>query len=610
MAELQSSPGAISIAGAPAAGAPGAEAMLVSWLAADVLLVLAELEGEPEVSFIADGEPVEAVVRRLNPSSEESVGPSGAVLTVWVSRPLSSEALELKVRSGKDEISVGPTVASALGVDLRTAIREGLAGQGSKERAETLAFLTAAAVEHDGTLDPLGLSKSLFALREALRDPYPRVELHPDQPQALHVGAVARIDERIFFARGWMRDDQAPIARLDAVSPEGSRVPLLDRAFSVPRPDLDEMFRNAPEPVPKPGFVCFFDLPAPSRLAEGWVFELENTAGVGVEADSPPVVTEPLAVRDTVLGELARERRFDTPLMDQLAPPVVRLQERLAGRVGIAEIEEFGAIPEAPEASVVVPLYQRVDLLEHQLAQFANDPQLTVAAELIFVLDSPELGEELLSKAGELFEVYRVPFKLVILSHNGGFAVASNQGASIARGKMLLLMNSDVIPSGPGWLEQLVAAYESLPEAGAVAPKLLYDDESIQHAGMEFRPHPVMGGRHLAHAFKGLHRDFPDANSRRAAPALSGACLLTELELYRELDGLSTDYVKGGYEDADLCMRIHERGLETWYVPEVELYHLEGRSYVPSQTDMSNRFNAWLFNQRWGERVDSMGEGQ
>jgi len=605
--ELQSSLGALPVSGA-ANGGPGAEAVLVSWLAADVLLVVADLEAEPKVSIAADGEPVDVVVRQLLPSSEDDEAPSSAVLTVWVSQPVSGEALELKIGSGKDEISIGPALAPALGVDLRTAIREVLAGQGSKARAEILAFLTAAAVEYDATLDPLGLSKSLFALREALRDPYPRAELHPDQPQALHIGAVARIDEGTFFVRGWMRDDQAPIARLDAVSPEGGRAALLDRAFSVPRPDLDEMFRGAPEPVAKPGFVCFFDLPAPSRLTEGWVFELENTAGMGVEADSPSVVTEPLAVRDMVLGELARERRVDTPLMDQLVPAVVRLQERLTERVGIAETEEIGAIPEAPEVSVVVPLYRRVDLLEHQLAQFANDPQLA-AAELIFVLDSPELGEELLSKAGELFEVYRVPFKLAILSHNGGFAMASNQGASLARGKMLLLMNSDVLPSGPGWLEQLVAAYESLPEAGAVAPKLLFDDESIQHAGMEFRPHPVMGGWQLAHAFKGLHRDFPGAAARRAAPALSGACLLTELELYRELDGLSADYVKGGYEDADLCMRIHERGLETWYVPEVELHHLEGRSYVPSESDMSNRFNAWLFNQRWGERVESMAEG-
>jgi GT2 family glycosyltransferase len=80
---------------------------------------------------------------------------------------------------------------------------------------------------------------------------------------------------------------------------------------------------------------------------------------------------------------------------------------------------------------------------------------------------------------------------------------------------------------------------------------------------------------------------------------------LTEASLYRELGGLSADYVKGGYEDADFCMRLHERGLETWYVSEVELYHLEGRSNVPVDNDMSNRFNAWLFNQRWAERIES-----
>ena len=52
-------------------------------------------------------------------------------------------------------------------------------------------------------------------------------------------------------------------------------------------------------------------------------------------------------------------------------------------------------------------------------------------------------------------------------------------------------------------------------------------------------------------------------------------------------------------------MRIQEQGLETWYVPEVELFHLEGRSYVPSASDMSNRFNAWLFDRRWAERIEA-----
>jgi GT2 family glycosyltransferase len=584
------------------------ESVLVSWLAADVMLVIAELGADAsdlEVEVKVAEEVVDAEVRRLASTDEGGEGPaSAAVLSVWISQPVSAEVVELTLRSEGRETSVGPALAPVLGIDLRTTIREVLAGHGAAARAEILSFLTAAAAEHERTLDPLGLSRSLFALREALRDPYPRAELHPDQPQALHIGAVARIDERTFFARGWLRDDQAPIARLDAISPEGARAALLDRAFMVPRPDLEEMFRGAPEPVAKPGFVCFFDLPGPSRLADGWVFALENAAGVGVESDCPTVVSDPLAVRDVILAELARERRADTPLMDQLVPAVVRLQERLAGRVSIAEVEQFGAVPETAEVSVVVPLYQRIDLLEHQLAQFANDPQLA-ATELIFVLDSPELGEELLTVAAELFEVYRVPFRLAILSHNGGFAVASNQGASLARGRLLLLLNSDVLPTAPGWLARLVAEYEALPEAGAIGPKLLYDDESIQHAGMEFRPDPVMGGWRLSHAFKGLHRDFPGACSKRTAPALSGACLLLERELYRELGGFSADYVKGGYEDADLCMRIHERGLETWYVPEVELHHLEGRSYVPSESDMSNRFNAWLYNQRWGKRVES-----
>ena len=166
-------------------------------------------------------------------------------------------------------------------------------------------------------------------------------------------------------------------------------------------------------------------------------------------------------------------------------------------------------------------------------------------------------------------------------------------------------MNSDVLPDGGGWLARLVEAHDALPEAGAVGPKLLFDDGSIQHAGFEFRRDPGSGGWELAEVCKGLHRDFAPANERRATPALSGACLLTDLELYRDLEGLSVDYVKGGYEDADLCMRIQERGLETWYIPEVELYHLEGRSYVPKENDMSRRFNPWLFGQRWGGRIES-----
>jgi GT2 family glycosyltransferase len=586
-------------------GDPDAAQALLSWLATDLMLLVADIESEPEVELLVDGEPVEFERRWLAPYAEGGKDAVATVLTVWVSKPVTGRTIELTLRGGGEELRIGPGPALAVGVDLRTTIREKLADRESDARARILEFLASAPVDHERTLDPLGLAKSLFALREALRDPYPRVELRPEESQGLHIGAVARIDDRTFFARGWLRDDQAPTVRLDAISPEGSRTPVLERLVRVARPDLEELFRGAPRPVAKPGFVCFFEVANPSRLAEGWTFELENSAGAGIEATGPAATSDPLAVRDTILGELVRERRVDTPLMAQLVPAVVRLQEELARRVAVEEVEEFGAVASQPDVSIVIPLYRRVDLMEHQLAQFANDSSL-LGAELIFVLDSPELAPELLPRAAELHDLYRVPFRLAILSRNGGFAVATNRGASLAQGRLLLLLNSDVLPDRPGWLDDLVEAHDSLPRVGAVAPKLLYDDGSIQHAGMEFRRNPATGGWELTHSLKGLHRSFAGANERRAVPSLSGACLLIERALYEDLGGFSADYVKGGYEDAELCMRIHEREMETWYVPEVELFHLEGRSYVPSSTDMSSRFNGWLFDQRWGSRVEQI----
>ncbi|HWO47833.1 MAG TPA: hypothetical protein VNM41_07195, partial [Solirubrobacterales bacterium] len=195
---------------------PGGQQALLSWLATDVLLVLADfaVEAEPEVELTVGGEPVEAETRWLASSAEEGEDPALTVLTIWVSRPVGSRTVELRIEAGGEEVRIGPGLASAVGVDLRTAIREKLAGREADSREQILGFLAAASGGHERTLDPLGLAKSLFALREGLRDPYPRAELRAEVSQALHIGAVARIDDRTFFVRGWVRDDQAPVVRL------------------------------------------------------------------------------------------------------------------------------------------------------------------------------------------------------------------------------------------------------------------------------------------------------------------------------------------------------------------------------------------------------------
>src|SRR5206468_1553596 len=108
------------------------------------------------------------------------------------------------------------------------------------------------------------------------------------------------------------------------------------------------------------------------------------------------------------------------------------------------------------DVSIIVPLYQRIDFLEHQLAQFVHDPDIR-QAELIYVLDSPELKIGLRHSAAQLSSLYRIPFRIATLKRNVGFAGANNIGASLARGRLLLLLNSDVLPDRSGWLKTMRA---------------------------------------------------------------------------------------------------------------------------------------------------------
>jgi len=402
-----------------------------------------------------------------------------------------------------------------------------------------------------------------------------------------------------------MRDEQAEILRLTAVSPEGERVSLMDGLFTHRRPDVDQLYDTPVGAEERCGFLTHMTLDAPSQLSGGWIFEMENAVGLATEVEGPEVIVDPVAGRATIVSELARERGPQTALMNHIAPAVTRLQERLAGSVEVERVEAFGEAPPEPAVSIVVPLYQRVDLLQHQLACFADDPDLR-RADLIYVLDSPELSEALLGSAADLYEVYRVPFRIAEASRNGGFSVANNLGASLARGRLLLLLNSDVLPAAPGWLGTLRDFHESNPTAGAVAPKLLFDDDTLQHAGLYWRRPAPYAAWENAHYFKGLHRDLPAANVTRPVPALSGACLLTSAGLYRELGGLRSIYIQGDYEDSDFCLRLREAGHETWYLPEVELYHLEGRSYDTSLRQSNARYNSWLHTRLWGEQIEDL----
>lgn len=485
--------------------------------------------------------------------------------------------------------------------DLKALVREELAPHDAEAREELLDQLAVAtALEGSSSFE---LSASLYGIREVLRERLPRCEVSEDRLVGLAVEEIHAIDERSFWVNGWMHD-QDGLGRVTLVSPEGARIDLTDCAFRHQRADVAQFYSSlGAEPGREHGFVAHVTLPAPSRLPSGWIAELRTSEGLELEIECPAVGRDPLAARSRILGELGQHGTVGGRLAAEHGRAALSgLQERLVGEARIAAVDVYGEPPSEPAVSIVVPLYQRLDFLEHQLLHFSRDPELA-DADLVYVLDSIDQREELAQLARELFALYELPFRIVNLTSGAGYAGANKLGIEVASAERLLLLNSDVIPDRPGWIGAMAGFYEETEGIGALGPKLLYEDDTLQHAGMYFHRQPGGEVWENTHCFKGLHRSFPAANVARPVPAVTAACMMVDRAVYEEAGGLPLHYVQGDYEDSELCLRIAGTGRSNWYLPAVELYHLEGQSYVPGVRRIPSEYNMWLHTSLWDEKI-------
>lgn len=395
------------------------------------------------------------------------------------------------------------------------------------------------------------------------------------------------------FVSGWLHDPHGLIDIITAVSATGRRTSLSAPLHRFPRPDVAQHYgadANA-------GFA--------THVAGGGTFqhrfELALKSGEILHMVAPPQPQSAADARNAVLGSIPPLHLTTAALGDCVAPAAAALHADYMAGKGTPEIVEFGAQSLRPTVSVVVPLYKVLDFLRFQIAAFAVDPAMA-EAELIYVLDSPEQRGEVEHLLRGLHALYGLPLRLVVMSANYGFAAASNAGAAEARAPLVLFLNSDVIPDKAGWLPVMAHALMADARLAAVGPKLLFDDESLQHAGMHFA-RDLMGEWYNLHFHKGLPRDFAPACAARLVPAVTGACVLVRRTLIEQLGGFSEDFIIGDYEDSDLCLRLRQAGHEIGYVPQAELYHLERQSitkHVGYTRGVACAYNRRLHAQRWG----------
>ena len=401
------------------------------------------------------------------------------------------------------------------------------------------------------------------------------------------------------FIKGWVRDPNQLTATVQLTA-TGIKPQRLDICWlRFPRPDIDKHYDGRPGTL---GFVAY--LPDAGAIRGQAKLELQLGSGATLEILARPAQGTAVQLRDAVLGGIPPEQLTTEAIAKVIAPAAVQLHAQHLATRRAPDVVQLGTPPKKPRYSIIIPLYRNLDYLRFQLGSFATDPEMA-EAELIFVLDSPEQRADLVHFLSGLHQLYALPMTIVIMSANFGYAAANNAGAALARGTFLVLLNSDVVPEAAGWLSKLSAPLARDRNVVVSGARLLFDDHSLQHAGMRFARDA--GGHWLnLHYYKGAPRDFAPALKSRAVPAVTGAALLVRRLTFLAVEGFTEDYIIGDYEDSDLCLKLRETGGDIHYCPDAILFHFERKSinrHAGYQCSIAGLYNRWLAGQRWDETM-------
>ena len=422
-------------------------------------------------------------------------------------------------------------------------------------------------------------------------------------------------DQKVFLS-GWVIDKDAAIRTLNLRHGESFSRDIREPAFTYVRPDLNLAFKDVLPAgiVADSGFSATIDFSVSREVCDVHQLELVGQTSSGEYF----VVPIPETDRDddivAMSTKLFNEFSLTSPgASSRLAAVGQALQHSIVfspSRTADQDafVKNYGEVVLDPEVSVIVPLYGRFDFMEYQLSQFALDPDFQLS-ELIYVIDDPRIFEEVRVSCEDLYGIYQVPFRIVSSGHNQGFAAANNLGVRFSKADTLLLLNSDVMPRSPGWLSSLREEFLSLDDAAAVAPILTFEDDSVQHCGIEFEPHPHFPDLWInTHPQKGLPVSLVDLGDRpKPVPAVTAACMMISRKRYTELGGLDEQYLLGDFEDSDLCLKGVSKGYRNYLIPTVSLYHLERKSQnLFENLDWKKRvtlFNCWQHTDRWDKTI-------
>jgi len=299
----------------------------------------------------------------------------------------------------------------------------------------------------------------------------------------------------------------------------------------------------------------------------------------------------------------ALERKVTEATVSAINRHLARLGKTMTVKAGV-RFNTYRLDTEDPGGRVliVIPTKNRADLIRQCLASILETCPIEDIDIVIIDHDSdePEL-QTLLSGFGD---------GLKVMSYTGPFNYSkmNNQAISMYGGnhRFVLFLNNDVEALDRGWLERL-RGLAGQDDVGAVGPILIYPDGRVQHAGVIIGP-----GGYAEHAMKfeplfiGGRRN-PGYNCSLVAvrdwSAVTGACLMMRLDVFREVGGFD-ETLPVGFNDTDLCLRVRDRGfnviVDGWSV----LMHHESLTRS-AQGEVRHPEDSDRFAAKWREQISA-----
>lgn len=238
--------------------------------------------------------------------------------------------------------------------------------------------------------------------------------------------------------------------------------------------------------------------------------------------------------------------------------------------------------------SIVIPTYNSEDDIGKCLTSIYENID-SLSYEIIVVDNYSQDGTVSIIKS-------KFPDVKVIRNYeNKNFAYAANQGIKLAKGRFVMLLNPDTTLKDKA-IEKLYSLLDERPDVGAVAPKLLNFDGSVQQSCREF-PTPfnlfteITGLSLITGRTSRWKLPNFDYEKTQEVDQPSASALLIRGNLLRDIGGLDAGYPLY-MNDIELCYQIKKKGYKIYYLKDAEIYHIRGSS---TKLDKSKSILYWHF---------------